>query len=107
MAAESQLAALRTVTAACQVAVWSFSDEQAAEGLAFADYLRALFLPPQASRGLLSRAATADPAAGLTRLWLVNCFTTSALPPSPFPHPPLTWYSTGGYQYPGIGGRVG
>jgi len=49
MAAESQLAALRAVTAACQAAVWSFSDEQAAEGLAFADNLRALFLPPPAA----------------------------------------------------------
>jgi len=48
MAAESQLAALRAVTVACQVAIWSFSDEQAAEGLAFADDLRALFLPPPA-----------------------------------------------------------
>jgi len=36
------------VTAACQAAVWSFSDEQAAEGLVFADGLRALFLPPPA-----------------------------------------------------------
>jgi len=47
MAAKSQLAAL-DVTWRIQAAVWSFSDEQAAKGLAFADDLRALFLPPPA-----------------------------------------------------------
>jgi len=49
MAANSTLAALRAVATHCQVAVWSFSDEEAAEGLAVADGLRDLFLPPPAA----------------------------------------------------------
>jgi len=36
----------------CQVAAWSFTDEQAAEGLAVVDELRDLFLPPPASAAL-------------------------------------------------------
>jgi len=49
MAADPILAALRAVATACQAAAWSFSDEQAAQGLAVADGLRALFLPPPAA----------------------------------------------------------
>jgi len=49
MAAASTLAALRAVATHCQVAAWSFTDEQAAEGLAVADRLRDLFLPPPAA----------------------------------------------------------
>jgi len=40
------LAALRAVTSTCVAAAWSFSDEQAAEGLIVVDKLRAVFLPP-------------------------------------------------------------
>jgi len=43
------LAALRTVALHCQIAAWSFTDEQAAEGLTVADRLRDLFLPPPAA----------------------------------------------------------
>jgi len=49
MAANSVLAALRAVATACHAAVWSFSDEQADQGIAVADGLRALFLPPPAA----------------------------------------------------------
>jgi len=41
-----QLAALRAVVANCQVAAWSFNDENAAQAVAVADELCALFLPP-------------------------------------------------------------
>jgi len=41
--------ALRTVATACQAAAWDFDDEQAAQGLAIADVLRALFQPPPAA----------------------------------------------------------
>ena len=43
------IAALRAVATHCHVAAWSFSDEQAAEVVAFADGLRDLFLPPPAA----------------------------------------------------------
>jgi len=46
MAAACVLAALRTIATHCQIAAWSFTDEQAAEGLVVADRLRDLFLPP-------------------------------------------------------------
>jgi len=49
MAATSILAALRTIATHCHVAAWSFTDEQAAEGLVVADRLRDLFLPPPAA----------------------------------------------------------
>jgi len=49
MAAASVLAALRTIATHCQIAAWSFTDEQAAEGLVVADRLRDLFLPPPAA----------------------------------------------------------
>jgi len=49
MAATSTLAALRAVATHCHHAAWSFTDEQAAEGLAVADRLRDLFLPPPAT----------------------------------------------------------
>jgi len=49
MAAASTLAALRAAATHCHVAAWSFTDEQAAEGLAIADGLRDLFLPPPAA----------------------------------------------------------
>jgi len=40
---------LRALASECQLAATSFSDEQAAEGLAVTDELRAIFLPPLAS----------------------------------------------------------
>ena len=49
MAAASRLAALRAAAMHCHIAAWSFTDEQAAEVLAVADRLRALFLPPPAA----------------------------------------------------------
>jgi len=49
MAAASTLAALRAVATHCHVAAWSFTDEQAAEGLVVADRLRDLILPPPAA----------------------------------------------------------
>jgi len=47
--AASTLAALRAVATHCHLAAWSFTDEQATEGLAVADRLRDLFLPPPAA----------------------------------------------------------
>jgi len=47
--AASMLAALRAMATHCQLAAWSFTDEQAAEGLAVVDGLRDLFLPPPAA----------------------------------------------------------
>ena len=55
MAAAALLAALRAVATHCQLAAWSFTDEQAAEGLAVVDGLRDIFLPPP------SAAASAVP----------------------------------------------
>jgi len=49
MAAASILDALRAAAGHCQVAAWSFSDEQAAQVLTLADGLRALLLPPPAA----------------------------------------------------------
>jgi len=49
MAATSTLAALRAAATRCEVAAWSFSDEQATEILAVADVLRDIFLPPPAA----------------------------------------------------------
>jgi len=49
MAAAATITALRAVATHCHVAAWSFSDEQAAEVVAFADRLRDLFLPPPAA----------------------------------------------------------
>jgi len=49
MAGAAALAALRTAARECQLAVPSFSDEQAAQGLAITDELRAHFLPPTSS----------------------------------------------------------
>jgi len=43
------LAALRAVATHCHLAAWSFTDEQAAEGLAVIDRLRDLFPPPPAA----------------------------------------------------------
>jgi len=40
---------LRAAAMHCQLAAWSFTDEQAAEGLAVADRLRDIFLPPPAA----------------------------------------------------------
>jgi len=57
------LAALRAVATHCQLAAWSFTDEQAAEGLAVVDGLRDLFLPPP------SAAASAVPQPHLLQ-WL-------------------------------------
>jgi len=48
-AASTRLAALRAAAAHCRIAVWSFSDEQAAEIVAVADGLRGIFLPPPAA----------------------------------------------------------
>jgi len=42
----STLAALRNVATRCEVAAWSFNDEQAAEALTVVDRLRDIFLPP-------------------------------------------------------------
>ena len=49
MASAAALVALRAATCECQLAAPSFSDEQAAQGLAITDVLRACFLPPAAS----------------------------------------------------------
>jgi len=49
MPAAATIAALRAVATHCQVAAWSFSDEQAAEVIGIADGLRDLFLPPAAA----------------------------------------------------------
>ena len=49
MASTSILAALRAVATHCQVAAWSFTDEQAAEVLTVADGLRDIFLPSPAA----------------------------------------------------------
>jgi hypothetical protein len=46
MAGSAALAALRAAARECQLAAPSFTDEQAAQGLAVADELRARFLPP-------------------------------------------------------------
>jgi len=46
MAGAAALTALRTAARECQLAAPSFSDEQAAQGLAITDELRAHFLPP-------------------------------------------------------------
>jgi len=49
MAGIAALAALRAAAHECQLAAPSFSDEQAAQGLAITDELRAHFLPPPSS----------------------------------------------------------
>jgi len=46
MAGAAALTALRAAARECQLAAPSFTDEQAAQGLAVADVLRACFLPP-------------------------------------------------------------
>jgi hypothetical protein len=49
MADDAALSALRAAARECQLAAPSFSDEQAAQGLAITDELRARFLPPASS----------------------------------------------------------
>jgi len=49
MASTAALTALRAAARECRLAAPSFSDEQAAHGLAITDKLRACFLPPAAS----------------------------------------------------------
>ena len=49
MSGTAALAALRAAARACQLATPSFTDEQAAQGLAVANELRARFLPPSSS----------------------------------------------------------
>jgi len=49
MAGAAALAALQAAAHECQLAAPSFSDEQASQGLAITDQLRAHFLPPAAS----------------------------------------------------------
>jgi len=49
MASVAALTALRAAARECQLAAPIFSDEQAAQGLALADELRARFMPPAAS----------------------------------------------------------
>jgi len=55
MAANFTRAALRAVATHCQLAASSFTDEQAAEGLAVTDMLRNLFLPPPATAASASQ----------------------------------------------------
>ena len=55
MAAAAALATLRAAARECQLAAPSFSDEQAAQGLAITDVLRAHFMPPAASTQAASR----------------------------------------------------
>ena len=50
MAGDTALAALRAAAHECQLAAPSFTDEQAAQGLAITDELRAVFLPPASSQ---------------------------------------------------------
>jgi len=54
MTSAAALAALRAAARGCQLAAPSFSDEQAAQGLAITDELRAHFLPPASSAQVAS-----------------------------------------------------
>ena len=55
MTGVTALTALRAAARECQLAAPSFTDEQAAQGLAITDELRAVFLPPASSTHAASR----------------------------------------------------